>query len=109
MDIKEKIGSLNVIQTGSLMTSDELLAITMDNEYTISFSFCEDSTVKEQKIDIGTEQNGIVFKLYNFNNPLGSAIAKPIEFAKKNGKPIYISFCVYSIGTAKLLHYNLFC
>lgn len=109
MEIKEKIGGLVLTHSGSMITNGDPLTIIMDNEYTIIFSFAEDSASKEQRIDLKTNNNSITFMLYNFDNPLGSAITKPIEFARKNGKSIYISFCVYSIGSAKLFHYNLFC
>lgn len=108
MDIKVKNGNLALVNSGSLLIDGQPVTITMDGEYTIKFSFVEDSVNTEQKVGLETSDNGIEFILKNFNNPIGSAIAKPIEFAKKNGKPIYISFCVYAIGPSKLLHYNLF-
>ena len=97
MDIKIKNGNLSLISSESLLIDGQPLTITMDNDYTIKFSFVDDSTNTEQKVDVETNNSGVEFVLKNFNNPLGTGIAKPVEFAKKSGKAIYISFCVYGI------------
>ena len=110
MDIKAKVGDLTLVKSDSLLINDnQKVSIVLDDEYTLEFSFVDDPNKNEQGIDLGPEKKGgLEFILQNFNKPLGTAIAKPFEFAKKNGQPLYIALCVYAIGPSKLFHYNLF-
>ena len=109
MKIDVKNGELLLVKSGSVLSyEDTPIKLIFDDQYCVSFQFLEDVSFKEHKINVDTVEGGIDFKLINFNNPLGIAIGKPIVFAEKDGKSVYISFSVYSVGKSKTLHYNVY-
>ncbi len=109
MDVRVKCNGLVLVKSDSVLTLDnQPISIILDGKYIINFIFNDDPNHSGNDVDINADDSGIAFTLNNFNNPLGSAIAKPIEFAKFNNKPIYISFGVYAIATSKFLHYNIY-
>ncbi len=109
MKIQIKNGDLILVESNSVLVyENQKVSITFDDEYTLLFSFIEDSTIKEHQIDTVPLENGVEFILKNFNNPLGIALAKPLAFASNNGKDYYISFSSNSIGSSKVLMYNIY-
>lgn len=109
MKIQVKNGDLFLVESNSILVyENQKTAITFDDEYTVYFTFLEDSSLKEHQIDFELLAHGIEFKLKNFNNPLGIALGKPLAFANSDVDALYISFCVYSIGGSKHLHYNVY-
>ncbi len=109
MDIRVKNNGLILVKSDSVLSLDnQPISIILDGKYTIVFSFKDDPNNSGNTVDINPNDSGVEFVLNNFNNPIGTAIAKPIEFAKINNKPISISFGVYAIATSKFLHYNIY-
>lgn len=109
MNIKLKYGELTLIKSDSVIVHDnQPIKIMIDDEYTVLVTCADDASIPEQKIGILPNEKGIEISLVNFNNALGTATGKPIEFAKQNGNVICISLCVYVIGTAKIIHYNIY-
>ena len=109
MKVEIKNGDLLLTKSDTILVYDNQdVLLTFDEQFTLTFYFVEDSTIKENKIEIENVDNGIKLKLINFNNPIGVATTKPIPFATSNGKPVYVSFAVYSISKTKVLHYNIY-
>lgn len=109
MNIKLKYGELTLIKSDSVIIHDnQPINIIIDDGYTVVVSAQDDSSTTEQNINITPNDRGVKIDLINFNNPLGTATSKPIEFAKQNGNAISISICLYTIGTAKIIHYNIY-
>ena len=109
MKIDVKNGDLTLVESDSVLVyEDKPIILTFDDQYKLSFLFSEDSTIKEYKINANPLTGGVEFNLINFNNPLGIAIGKPILFANADDKMIYVSVAVYSVGKAKVLHYNIY-
>lgn len=109
MNFKIKCGDLTLVRSETVFSANkEPIAITIEDEYTLKFVFSEDATKPEQNIDVNTENDGVELILINFNNPLGTSISKPIEFAKLNGRSIYVTFAVYAVSSTKVLHFNIY-
>lgn len=107
MNVDIKQGELTVINSGSVLVYDEKTTIILDGNYEINFSY-EDGTADDpQTFNITPNDKGVDIVLKNFNNPLGTASAKPIPIAKQGDNIIHIAFAVYKIGSTKILHYNI--
>lgn len=107
MEIEVKQGNLTIIRSGSVLVYNDVTTLILEGNYIINFKYEDGAADDPQKFDIKPNDNGIDIVLQNFNNPIGSATAKPIPIAKQGDKIIYIAFAVYRIGTAKMLHYNI--
>lgn len=108
MKVEIKNGDLFLTKSDTILVYDnQEVTLTFDEQYTLIFHFMEDSTEKDNKMDIEHIDGGVKLNLINFNNPIGTATGKPIPFATANNKQVYVSFAVYSIGKSKVLHYNI--
>lgn len=108
MKVEIKNGDLLLTKSDTILVCDNQdITLTFDEQFKLIFHFMEDSTIKENKMEIERFDGGIKIKLINFNNPIGTATANPIPFATANDKSVYVSFAVYSIGKSKVLHYNI--
>lgn len=109
MKVEVKNGELVLVRSDSILVyENEPVELTFDEQYTLTFRFSEDSTLKDNEINFEPLDVGVEFRLINFQNPLGTAIGKPIAFATADEKQVYLSFAVYSVGKAKILHYNIY-
>ena len=109
MKVEAKSGELMLVRSDSILVyEDKPVQLTFDEQYTLTFRFSEDSTRKDYEIDFNPLDTGVEFTLINFQNPLGTAMGKPIAFATADGKQVYLSFAVYSVGKANILHYNIY-
>ena len=109
MKVETKNGNLILNKSDTAVVSEnEDLTLILDEQFTLTFHFMEDSTIKENKMEFEDFDTGVKIRLINFNNPLGTATTKPIPFASVNGKPASLSFAVYSISKTKVLHYNIY-
>lgn len=109
MKVEIKNGDLLLTKSDTILVYDNQdVLLRFDEQFTLTFMFVEDSTIKEHKMEIEDADNGIKLKLINFNNPIGLATTRQIPFATANGKSVYVSFAVYSIGKTKVLHYNIY-
>ena len=109
MKVEIKNGNLLLTKSDTVLVyENQEVSLTFDGQFLLIFHFAEDSTIKDHKLEFEDLDNGIKLNLINFNNPLGSASGSPIPFASKNGKSVYVSFAVYLLGKAKILHYNIY-
>ena len=109
MKVEIKNGNLLLMKSDTILVYDNQdVTLTFDEQFTLTFCFTEDSTIKENKMEIEDIDEGIKIKLINFNNPIGVATTTHIPFATANDKSVYVSFAVYSISKTKVLHYNIY-
>ena len=97
-------GSKEFIASGSLNTFDQtpiLLEISDNNKkfLKIQFEFKTDKDISETKTEVAINEDTMVFSLTNYDNPLGTGLVEPLQFAKYNSKLLYILFYVYSHST----------
>ena len=109
MTISVKQGNLHVLQTGTvLVTDNEPTTITIDDNYSIEILYVDDPESKEQNISIQQTKTGISIELKNFNNPLGTSTTRPIPIAKQGELTISISLMVTTVGLVKSLYYGIY-
>ena len=86
MKIEVKSGNLILKRSDSVLVyENQPVVLTFDEQFKLSFKFVEDSTLKDQKMDIKQMDEGIVFELINFNNPIGVGTTQPVPFATVDG------------------------
>ena len=109
MTVVVKQGELQVIQTGSVLISNNSpTTIILDNSYTIVIKYKDDAKDTQQNMSAEANERGITIELKNFNNPLGTTTTAPIPIAAQGNLTIYISLSVITIGVAKVLTYGLY-
>lgn len=97
-----------IVSSGSVITStSDTVTITIDNEFDIELVLVDDKETTEQRIKGENIPRGAKLSLINFNNPIGTATTEPISIATKKDKTISIALAVHSIGTVRLLQYNV--
>jgi hypothetical protein len=97
-----------IIGTGSVVMSlDSIITITIDNEFDIVLVLLDDKEKPEQRVSGERTHRGVKLTLINFDNAIGVATSEPIDIAMKKDKKICLALAVYSIGTVRLLHYNV--
>lgn len=89
-----------IIDNGVALTYDENADLTFYLHFDESFSFnlvfrfITDKNGERSLMKEIENNNTIVLKCINFNNPFWTGTTKPIELATFNGKKIYIHFWV---------------
>ena len=107
-------GSKEFIASGSLNTFDQtpiLLEISDNNKkfLKIQFEFKTDKDISETRTEVAINEDTMVFSLTNYDNPLGTGLVEPLQFAKYNSKLLYILFYVYSHSTnIKTIIYSIY-
>lgn len=78
----------------------------------IVFKFINDSNDETSRVDKKADGNKLYIRLYNFNNPLGTAVGGFYPVGIINGKKFSLALSVDAIGeksnTIKIVHYNWF-
>lgn len=109
MNIVIKQGDLQVVQTGTVLVSnDESTLLIIDNNYKLKISYKNDTDSEKQEIKVLPQNEGVEIELKNFNNPLGTATTAPMPIAQKNEEKMYLSLAVSVIGTVKMLTYGIY-
>lgn len=112
MDINRpsvRIGGKIVIDSGTCVAmEDNSLFFDFADDFKIRIAFCGDGS-KEMKISSSVQENVLVVKLTNFNNPLGSTNADLLRLGTLNRHVVYLSFALYRIGNdeshSRVFHY----
>lgn len=95
--IDNKQGSWAIIDTKTLALPAGCSYFKIEmNEISIGFEFRFNSTGKQTVDIVGNTPNSPVIALYNFNNPLGTAIQAPA--GQYRGKEIMLSLIVHAVG-----------
>ena len=109
MNISVKQGNLQVVQTGTvLISNNEPTTILIDNNYRIEIKYTDEAENKDQNISAHPIENGVAIELKNFNNPLGTTTTTPLPIATRGTQTISISLTVTAIGVAKILYYGIY-
>ena len=59
--------------------------------------------------EVARQVQMLEFKLFNFNDQLGSGTKEPVEIGKLNGHSVFLHFRVHNMpGSDKTFHYTLF-
>ena len=74
-----------------------------------SFSFISDDKGQRMESEIKSEKE-VLYRVYNFQNPLGTGFKSPIKVGKLRGMELYICMTVYANGEKglKVLHYTFY-
>jgi hypothetical protein len=93
MNVKSYIGNLEIIGNGNVHVSAENpLNLIIGNELEMEFIFLPDTKDKNFRTTYKTEGKKWIWELFNFNNPLGTGVLKPIEVGTLNAKKLFVSF-----------------
>ena len=95
-----EISSANnlIIDKGAVITFDESADLTFYLHFDETFSFnlvfrfLSDNSGKRSLLKEIENENTVVLKCTNFNNPFWTGTTKPIDLATFNGKKIYMNF-----------------
>ena len=108
MNVSTRQGNLLVVHSETVLVyNNEPTTIVLDGGYTITLNYEDGNAESEQELSVNPSDVGVTITLKNFTNPLGSATAKPIAFAKQHNNTLYLSFSAHSIGTTKMVHYTI--
>lgn len=109
MNITVKQGKYQVMQTGSILVSNnESTKIIIDNNYTIEVKYTDDTDNKEPRISASPNDSGVILELINFGTPLGTTLRAPLPIATQGDQVISISLTLTTIGAAKILLYGIY-
>lgn len=103
MNIIKVTNNCKVLDSGTVQTFDEKSSMKLQLEFNESFKMeiCLDFKTTESKshnLETKIEGNKISFICSNFNNSLGTGTTIPLSIAVVNGKKVFFSFWVYSVG-----------
>lgn len=115
MNVKITTAGYEVINSGLVTAfNNEPICIQLPNEagkpFKLSFCFLKDKSITDHRMEAEAPNNNeVVVKLINFNNPLGTGTIRPVHFASSNGKKLYVNFYVYVVGeSSSTLHYTIY-
>ena len=118
MIIKKRTSKYDIIDSGTIINfdneSDIFLDIECDEVFTVTldFHFDTDSTnASHIKTKISEDsENTIIFNCFNFNNPVGTGLTKPMPIAFYEGRNIYLNLQIYSLcnDTNKKIEYCIY-
>lgn len=90
-------GNRTLIDTCSVVANEEPIRIELTPTIVLQFEF-ENTEDEKQKLNLNVIENVLVVRLQNFNNPLGTASATPIEIGTYQNERLFIHFSVNAIG-----------
>jgi len=81
-----------------------------EKPFKLTFCFLTDKSSTDHRMEAESPNNNeVIVKLTNFNNPLGTGTIRPVNFASSNGKKLYVNFYVYVVGeSSSTLHYTIY-
>lgn len=96
-------GNRTLIDTCSIVVNNEPIRVELSPTIVLQFEF-ENTTDKKQNLNLEVVDGILVVRLQNFNNPLGTAPAEPIEIGTYQNQPLFVHFSIHTMGDkAKLL------
>lgn len=90
-------GNKTLIETCSVVANEEPVRIELGPTIVLQFEF-ENIKGAKQNLNLSVVDNVLVIHLQNFNNPLGTASAEPIEIGTYQNQRLFIHFSVHAIG-----------
>lgn len=110
-NIKTTVGDLEVIKDAMVHLSDNNKLKIQIETIEMEFEFLNNSANKEPNFSREVIDNKWIWKLTNFENPLGTGILIPIEIGTLKGNKFYASFYVWtpdSKNSRKIINYVLY-
>ena len=103
MTIEKTTSDYLIIDSGAVITysgkSDLTLSIKTDNDFSFSIEIKFVSTNdKVHKIERNVSGNLLTLTCVNFDNPLGTGTAEPLDIATVSGKKLYLNLWAYALG-----------
>lgn len=107
-----KVGILDLIASGSVLTHDNSLVEFKVSNLSIELAFYEDKSVSGNKIEFetpATKINTLIIKTTNFDNILGTMNTSPLQIGTLSNRALYFSFIVHTIeNNNRVIHYSWF-
>ena len=97
-----QVGGFDVLSAGCIMSIDgQDIVFTLSAEMKARIRFLSSQESKQSvKAKIG-ESNELQIELTNFNNPLGTELAKPVEVGTYNGKKLLLHLRIQGMSKSK--------
>ena len=93
MNVKAYVGNLEVIGDGYVHISDDnRLSLVIGDELEMEFTFLVDTKDKSPRTTYKAEGKKWSWELFNYVNPLGTGLLKPIEVGTLNSRKLFVSF-----------------
>ncbi|EGR2123796.1 DUF6864 domain-containing function [Vibrio cholerae] len=93
IQVSKFTNGLEVLDSGVVHISTPDIEFRVDN-LTIRFLFEQDSGSSRYEGQV--EEGILVFRLFNFQNPLGEGLDEPVPIASIKGRELYLQFYVNS-------------
>ncbi len=107
--IKAKSSGKDILVSGTVHTfaPDNLDLFLADLQ--ISLEFKNDSGEARMETEPGSGK-AVRFRLFNFNNSIGTGTTQPIEIGHFQNRNLYLAFTVYAFDqqSLKIVHYTFF-
>ena len=109
MEIKTKVGDLDLIESGSIvLNKDSKLYFSIED---LVFEFVFPSADGEEKTPntklVTTSSKSVQFQLINYDNPLGTGSPNPLNVASlSTGVDLYLQYAVHGKNKMKIFHYT---
>lgn len=89
-------GGKQLIESGVIHLDVNEVTFQVRNLYFV-FKFIADKDNTRYESEVDSENNRLLFNLYNFNNSLGQGLLSPAQVGTLGGKKLYVSWFVHSI------------
>jgi hypothetical protein len=105
-------GDKEIFKKGTVITFDDKGITFKINEIVVKLLFEKDASIKEPSMKAENSEDAkiLTLRLLNFENPLGTATAKPLQIGTIKGRTLFLNFSVHSIGDTaqKTVHYTFY-
>lgn len=107
MKVTASIDGFSLLASGTALLANSELKLQVE-ELPICISFKSDSGTPRWETE-GSEESGVLFKLFNMTRSTGEGVFTPISIAKSDDTEFFLSFYVTSLngGSQRALVYNV--
>jgi len=74
---------------------------------TIKYNFKSDEISKKSRYSATKDDDGLIIEIYNFSDPLGEGIIKPLEIGTIGEAKLFITWFLYSHPSGRRFDYTL--
>jgi len=110
--IKTRIGDLDIIETGSLVSpNNEIIQISfgVGNDFTVEMQLTNSDSNEETKLEAYEIQEvGLGLRFLNFKNTLGTGNLSPIRLGWFQGRSMFLNYRIFPINSEQgaIIHYT---
>lgn len=115
MEIVKITNNCKILDSGTVQTFDEKSSMELKIDFNVNFKMViclefRTTDLKSRNLETKTEGNRITFICSNFDNSLGTGTTTPLSVAVVDGKNVFFSFWVYSVGehTSRKIDYCVY-